>query len=101
VGKVLEGGLRGANKVFNIVYPEPITVIELAEHIKQIVYEETGGRINPVIEIVDKGLPSVFTPEDKHRFQVKIERILELLGNNVLKHPKETLREIVKFLYRA
>jgi UDP-glucose 4-epimerase len=96
VGKVLEGGLRGANKVFNIVYPEPITVIELAEHIKQIVYEETNGRINPPIEIVDKGLPSAFTPEDKHRFRVKIDRIMELLGNHVLKHPKETLRNLVK-----
>jgi UDP-glucose 4-epimerase len=96
VGKVLEGGLKGANKVFNIVYPEPITVIELAEHIKQIVYEETNGRINPPIEIVDKGLPSAFTPEDKHRFRVKIDRIMELLGNHVLKHPKETLRNLVK-----
>jgi nucleoside-diphosphate-sugar epimerase len=99
VGKVLEGGLKGANNVFNIVYPEPITVIELAEYIKQIVYEETGGRINPAIEIVDKGLPPAFTPEDKHRFRVKIDRIMELLGNHALKHPKGTLRKIVKFLY--
>jgi UDP-glucose 4-epimerase len=96
VGKVLEGGLRGVNNVFNIVYPEPVTVIELAEYVKQIVYEETEGRINPSIEVVDKGLPSAFTPEDKHRFQVKIERIMELLGNHVLKHPKETLRNLVK-----
>jgi nucleoside-diphosphate-sugar epimerase len=101
VGRVLEGSLRGVNNVFNIVYPEPVTVIELAEYIKQIVYvyEETGGRINPSIEIVDKGLPSAFIPEDKHRFQVKIDRIRELLSGYVLKHPKETLRKIVKSFY--
>jgi nucleoside-diphosphate-sugar epimerase len=99
VGKVLEGGLRGVNNVFNIVYPEPVTVIELAEYVKQIVYEETEGRINPSIEVVDKGLPSAFTPEDKHRFQVKIDRIRELLSGYVLKHPKETLRKIVKSFY--
>jgi nucleoside-diphosphate-sugar epimerase len=95
VGKVLEGSLRGVNNVFNIVYPEPVTVIELAEYIKQIVYEETGDRINPSIEIVDKGLPSAFIPEDKHRFQVKIDRIREPLSGYVLKHPKETLRKIL------
>jgi nucleoside-diphosphate-sugar epimerase len=99
VGKVLEGGSRGVNNVFNIVYPEPVTVIELAEYVKQIVYEETEGRINPSIEVVDKGLPSTFTPEDKHRFQVKIDRIRELLSGYVLKHPKETLRKIVKSFY--
>jgi nucleoside-diphosphate-sugar epimerase len=96
MGKVLEGSLRGVNNVFNIVYPEPVTVIELAEYIKQIVYEETGGRINPVIEIVDKGLPSVFTPEDKHKFKVKIDKIKGILGNHILKHPKDTLRHLVR-----
>jgi UDP-glucose 4-epimerase len=99
VGRVLEGGLRGVNNVFNVVYPEPVTVIELAKYVRQVVYEETGGRINPPIEVVDKGLPSAFTPEDKHRFQVKIDRIRELLSGYVLKHPKETLRKIVKSFY--
>jgi UDP-glucose 4-epimerase len=99
VGMVLEGGLRGVNNVFNVVYPEPVTVIELAEYVRQVVYEETGGRINPPIEVVDKGLPSAFIPEDKHRFQVKIDRIRELLSGYVLKHPKETLRKIVKSFY--
>jgi UDP-glucose 4-epimerase len=96
VGKVLEGSLRGVNNVFNIVYPEPVTVIELAEYIKQIVYEETGGRINPAIEIVDKGLPSVFTPEDKHNFQVKIDRVRDVLRLKHLKNPIESLRTLIK-----
>jgi hypothetical protein len=91
----LEGSLRGVNNVFNVVYPEPVTVIELAEYIKQIVYEETGGRINPVIEIVDKGLPSAFTPEDKHRFQVKIDRVRDVLGLNRLKNPIESLKVLI------
>jgi UDP-glucose 4-epimerase len=95
VGRVLEGSLRGVNNVFNVVYPEPVTVIELAEYIKQIVYEETGGRINPVIEIVDKGLPSAFTPEDKHRFQVKIDRVRDVLGLNRLKNPIESLKVLI------
>jgi UDP-glucose 4-epimerase len=96
VSRVLEGGLRGANNVYNIVYPEPVTIIELAEYIKQIVYEETGGRINPPIEIVDKGLPSAFTLEDKHRFQVKIDRVRDVLGLKYLKNPIESLRTLIK-----
>jgi hypothetical protein len=78
------------------VYPEPVTVIELAEYIKQIVYEETGGRINPAIEIVDRGLPSAFTPEDKHRFQVKIDKVKDILGLNCLKSPLAALRVLVR-----
>jgi len=101
VDRVLEGGLRGVNNVFNIVYPEPVTVIELAENVKQIVYEETGGRINPSIEVVDKGLPSAFTPEDKHRFQVKIDRIRGLLSGHILKNPKDTLRNHVRNMLRS
>jgi len=96
VDRVLEGGLRGVNNVFNIVYPEPVTVIELAEYVKQIVYEETGGRINPCIEVVDKGLPAAFTPEDKHRFQVKIEKAKGVLGLVSLKSPLESLRTLIQ-----
>jgi nucleoside-diphosphate-sugar epimerase len=96
VGKVLAGGLRGVNNVFNIVYPEPVTVIELAEYVKQIVYEETGGRINPCIEVVDKGLPSAFSPEDKNRFQVKIDRVRDALDLKYLKNPIESLRALIK-----
>jgi UDP-glucose 4-epimerase len=96
VGKVLEGGLRGVNNVFNIVYPEPVTVIELAEYVKQIVYEETSGKINPSIEVVDKGLPSAFIPDDKHRFQVKIEKAKMVLGLNYLKSPFVSLRKLVR-----
>jgi UDP-glucose 4-epimerase len=96
VDRVSEGGLRGVNNVFNIVYPEPVTVIELAEYVKQIVYEETGGRINPSIEVVDKGLPSAFSPEDKNRFQVKIDRVRDALDLKYLKNPIESLRALIK-----
>jgi UDP-glucose 4-epimerase len=96
VDKILEGGLRGANNVFNIVYPEPVTVRELAEYIKKIVYEETGGKINPPIEVVDKGLPSAFTPVDKHGFQVKIDCVRDALDLKYLKNPIESLRTLIK-----
>jgi len=101
VDRVLEGGLRGVNNVFNVVYPEPVTVIELAKYVRQVVYEETGGRINPPIEVVDKGLPSAFTPEDKHRFQVKIDRIRGLLSGHILKSPKDALRNLVRNMLRS
>jgi len=46
--------------------------------------------------VVDKGLQAVFTPEDKHRFQVRIDRVKEMLGVRHLRHPRETLRRLVK-----
>jgi len=96
VGRILEDGLRGVNNVFNIVYPEPVTVIELAEYVREVVFEETGGRLNPSVEVVDKGLPSLFNPDDKNRFQVRIDRVKELLVSHQLTHPRETLRRLVK-----
>jgi hypothetical protein len=58
-----------------------------------------GRGMNPLIKVVDKCQPFGFAPEDKHRFQVKIDRIRGLLSGYMLKHPKETLRKIVKFFY--
>lgn len=42
----------------NVVYPEPVTIIELAEMVKATVTELTNGKVSPQIEVVDKGSPS-------------------------------------------
>ncbi|MEM0337268.1 MAG: NAD(P)-dependent oxidoreductase [Candidatus Caldarchaeum sp.] len=95
VKRVLDGSMRGVNNVFNLVYPEPITVIELAETVKTAVEELTGGRISPVIEVVDKGIPPLFTPDDKNRFVCKIDRVMSVLGVNKLKNPRDSIKELI------
>jgi len=39
--------------VLNFVYPEPITILELAEIVRDIIIKLTNGRRVPKIEIVD------------------------------------------------
>lgn len=94
VKKILDGDMRGVNNVFNLVYPEPMTVIELAETVKKAVEELTGGKIRPAVEVVDKGIPPLFTPDDKNRFVCKIDRITAILGINRLKDPKASIKEL-------
>ena len=87
---------RDTPPVVNLFYPEPVTILELAEMVRDIIAELTGGRVVPRIEVVDKGIPPLFTPEDKRRFRVNIERSLRALGMNKLTPPKESIRRIIK-----
>ena len=44
-------------------------------NIKQIILREDSKQTKPVLEVVDKGLPAVLTPEDKHKFQVPVDLV--------------------------
>jgi len=95
---LIEKMLSGKNTLpaVNLFYPEPITVLELAEIVKDVITELTSGRIMPKIEVVDKGIPPLFTPEDKNKFSVDISKSLKALGIDSLTHPRESVRRIVK-----
>ncbi len=97
---ILEGDLPRASSsldhIVNIVYPEPITIIELAHMVRELVIEETNGRVVPPIEVIDKGEPVLFTPDEKDRFNIDISRARELLGLMTLRHPRDSLREIIR-----
>jgi UDP-glucose 4-epimerase len=82
--------------IFNVYYPEPITILELAEIVKESIIECTGGKVMPTIEIVDSGMPPMFTKEDKSRIKVNIDKARNVLRLGELRSPKEAVREIVK-----
>ena len=82
--------------IVNVYYPEPITILELAEIVKESVIDCTGGKVRSKIEIVDKGIPLLFSKEDKNRIKVDLKKAKKLLGLDKLKSPKESIREIVK-----
>ena len=82
--------------IVNVFYPEPITILELAEIVKESVIEYTSGKVMPKIEIVDSGITPLFTEEDKNRIKVDISKAKKLLGLEKLKSPRESIREIVK-----
>jgi UDP-glucose 4-epimerase len=87
--------------IVNVYYPEPITILELAEIIKESIIECTSGKVKPKIEIVDNHVPLLFTKEDKNRIKVDVNKAKKLLGLEKLKSPRESIREIVKLRVKA
>ena len=82
--------------IVNVYYPEPITILELAEIVRESILECTGGKVRPKIEIVDNGIPPIFAEEDKNLIRVDLEKAKKFLGLEKLKGPRESIREIVK-----
>jgi UDP-glucose 4-epimerase len=82
--------------IVNVYYPEPITIIELAEIVKEAVIECTGSKVKPKIKIVDNGVPPLFAEDDKNKIKVNINKAEKLLGLQKLKSPRESIQEIVK-----
>jgi len=82
--------------IVNVCYPEPITILELAEIVKETIIEYTSGKLRPKIEIVDKGIPSFFVKNEKSQIKVDITRAKNLLKLDKLKSPEESIREIIR-----
>lgn len=83
------------NNVVNLFYPEPMTIIEVANTIREAVEKHTKGKIRPIVKVVDKGLPQLYEATDKNNIKVSLKRLREFLGIQELKNPRETLEEIV------
>ena len=98
--KILNDEIKKENNslhhIINVVYPEPITVLQLAEMVRDIIIELTSGKICPSIEIISSGLPSLFSQDDKDKFKVNISKAIKILGLKHLISPKESIRHIVK-----
>jgi UDP-glucose 4-epimerase len=80
----------------NLFYPEPFTVLEISEMVRDVIREVSGGALEPRIEVVDHGVPSLFGPEDKYRFRVDVSRALGFLGLERLIGPRESIEYIVR-----
>ena len=84
------------DSIFNLYYPEPMTILELAETVKDSIIKATDGKTRPEIEIVDRGMPSAFDEKDKKRIKVDMHKVLEFLEINSLINPKESIKRIVR-----
>jgi len=82
--------------IFNVYYPEPITILELAGIVKDTIVKYSDGKLKPEIDVVDTGQPSMFSEQDKKLVTVDVSKALKLLGLGRLKSPRESVEEIVK-----
>jgi len=77
----------------NIWYPEPITIIELAKTIKNIITSSCKNK-QPKIKIVDHGLPSNY-PEEKPKIKINVSIAESLLGQTELISPETSIKWII------
>jgi nucleoside-diphosphate-sugar epimerase len=82
--------------IINVYYPQPITILELAEVTKRVITKCTGGHIKPKVKIIDKGIAPVFKEDDIKRIKVDIDKARSILGIERLRSPEESLTKIVK-----
>jgi len=82
--------------IFNVYYPEPVTILELAEIVRDLVIEHSNGAVKPRIEVVDTGQTSPFREEDKEQIRVDLSKAMKFLQLGKLKSPKESVENIIK-----
>lgn len=86
---------NSVDHIFNVYHPEPVTIIELAEMVKETIKKYSNGSIQPIINVVDTGQQSMFNCEDRKRIVVDVSKALKLLKAKRLKSPRESIEDIV------
>jgi len=98
--KILNGDVsKGSNSlthIVNVYYPNPITVLELAEIVQKTVMKLTNNSLKPKIEIIDTGEKPLFREDDKKRIKVDIKKAIDFLGLHRLKSPEKSIENIIK-----
>lgn len=98
--KILESSVKKEENslahIFNVYYPEPITIIELAEIVREAVTKYSKGAIQPEITVVNTGQPSMFSENDKKLIKVDASKALNFLGMKSLMSPKESMEKLVR-----
>ncbi len=96
--QIIRGELVGSDSnggIYNLFYPKPITILELAETVKEAIIKHTQGNLAPKIEIVDKNLPVLFSPDEKLTLNADIGKTLSFFGIKGLKNPRKAIFDIV------
>jgi len=93
-GEVSQEGNSLAH-IFNVYYPEPVTILELAEIVRDAIVKYSNGGIQPKIKVVDTGQQSMFVEEDKRLIRVDVSKALNFLELGRLKNPRVSIEEIV------
>jgi nucleoside-diphosphate-sugar epimerase len=84
------------DRIVNVYYPHPITIFELAKTIRKLIIECTDGQVKPEVEVLDKGLPLLFTEYQKDKMEVSVDRAKRFLGLENFVCPEESLRRIIE-----
>ena len=86
--------------IFNVYYPKPVTILELAESIRDAIVKQTKGKVNPKVEIVDVGQQNLFESRDSRQINVDVFKAMNFLELGRINNPKESIQRLVKTMMR-
>jgi nucleoside-diphosphate-sugar epimerase len=82
--------------IVNLCWPEPVTIFELAEMVRDLVIKCSNGKIKPEIKVVDTGQSSFFVAGDKKLMKVDITKAKGFLGLKNLVSPNMSLERVIR-----
>ena len=91
----LKGSSRSLDHIYNLFYPRPITIYELATLVRDLVRELSQERVTPKVEIVDRGLELEFDENAKNSFEVSVSESVARLRIGQLNPPDKVLRRLI------
>jgi len=99
--KILSENCEKGNSLMHIVnlfWPEPITIIELATMVRDLIVKCSEGKMVPKIEIVG-GNPNklnLYSPREKELIRVQLDKAKTFLGIENLISPEQSIERIIK-----
>lgn len=98
--KILNGEVskeqNSLSHVVNLCWPDPMTIIELANTVKDAIVKLTRKRLDPKIEIIDEGQPILYDAADKEKLKADISKLERFLGITELTSPKASIERLVR-----
>jgi len=88
-----EGG--NPTNILDLAYPKPFTILDIATTVSEAIARESKGKITPKIKIVDKGLPCLYTAQDKESMNMDLQKTHKLLGIKNMISPQESIERII------
>jgi len=89
-------GNNSLEHIVNVYNPEPITIYELAEIVRDTVINQSSGSIIPQIQVINTGQDMIYEKNKKTRLAANMQKALKLLNLKVFKHPRESIEQLVK-----
>jgi UDP-glucose 4-epimerase len=103
--KIIEETDRNKNNsldhVFNLFWPKPINVYDLAVLVRNSIFKVSKGKIQPEIIITNTNQSTSYHEDDKKLIKVNITKALNVLNITKLKSPKESIEAIVDSRFKA
>jgi nucleoside-diphosphate-sugar epimerase len=98
--KILDGQLvptvNSLESIVNVYHPVPISILDLANMVRESVIACSNGRLRPEVSIVKTDQPSLNSPNDKNMMEIDVSKAKNFLGLDRLASPREVIDRIVK-----